>query len=987
MEIMELKEGRYERAKQHSAQGWLHRLQQNVDAYRPITFWSWNAKLEEPVLRRQITEMKEAGMGGFFMHARSGLKTPYLGDEWFRAVEVAMDEAQKQNMQAWCYDESGWPSGFAGMKLLEKKENLAHYITFRENDFFDSAALAVYSLASGKLKRLTGTTEGVSVYYTVYDHTNSSVVDIMNEDIVRQFIQLTHEKYYERYGQQFGKKLIGFFTDEPQYFRYDTPYSPVLLKLYEDLYQEDLLDGLAMLFLECEDCYKFRYRYWKLMNNQFTKSFIKQVYEWCDTHNCKLTGHAIEESTLFTQMWCCAGVMPFYEYEHIPGCDWLGRKIGTEMTPKQVGSVAQQLGKKQVLTESFACTGWDVTPRELKQILDWQYVNGVNTLCTHLTPYSLEGSRKFDHPAFFSKANPWFEQFRTFSDYAAKLGCMLAESREYAPVGVIHPIHSAYLTYNRRDDYHSVQELETDFQELIERLGAANIPHHYIDETLLARHGEICGNILKIGNCEYESIVIPKMRQMDLTTVGFLKKYVENDGRLWLAGEAPCYIDGEPANLSCFLKSNMTYEELKSDRYFIETKSESIRSTYRISDRGDFIYIVNLDMKCVAEMVVHVKADGLKRLYLETDEEERLNYSSEGENLKVSLQLIPGESAILLLAEEPAGFPPKKSLRPILFSEPVMTYSDPNILVVDNVQISDDNLVYTERMPVPAAGDYMLSRCENCQVYLKYSFSVQELPGTLVLEMEKMNALEIVLNGKLITLEEPGILDEHFISGNILPYIIQGENQLVIKIDYYQQEHVYDVLYRTPDVTESLINCLTYDTEIGSIYLRGQFGVLSNQPLKREKEGIWLLDSDVSIGKTCRADMSNITGSGYPFFAGKMAFEMEAEVEEPGEAALLLEGRFGGARLLWNDYETEIVLTENVIIPASYVKRKNKVKIILFSGNRNFLGPHHWAHDFEPKSVMPMMFTMNGNWKNEKSTDYRESYSFTDFGIKIRTVE
>ena len=43
--------------------------------------------------------------------------------------------------------------------------------------------------------------------------------------------------------------------------------------------------------------------------------------------------------------------MPFYEYESIPGVDWLGRKIGTELAPRQVSSAAQQLGKKQVLTE------------------------------------------------------------------------------------------------------------------------------------------------------------------------------------------------------------------------------------------------------------------------------------------------------------------------------------------------------------------------------------------------------------------------------------------------------------------------------------------------------------------------------------------------------------------------------------------------------------------------------------------------------------
>ena len=78
---------------------------------RPVPFWSWNDKLEPDELRRQIGAMQDAGMGGFFMHARGGLETEYLSEDWFRAVEASVDEAKKRGMQAWCYDENGWPSG------------------------------------------------------------------------------------------------------------------------------------------------------------------------------------------------------------------------------------------------------------------------------------------------------------------------------------------------------------------------------------------------------------------------------------------------------------------------------------------------------------------------------------------------------------------------------------------------------------------------------------------------------------------------------------------------------------------------------------------------------------------------------------------------------------------------------------------------------------------------------------------------------------
>ena len=53
-------------------------------------------------------------MGGFFMHSRTGLATPYLGREWMKAVETCTQEAKKLGLEAWLYDEDRWPSGAAG---------------------------------------------------------------------------------------------------------------------------------------------------------------------------------------------------------------------------------------------------------------------------------------------------------------------------------------------------------------------------------------------------------------------------------------------------------------------------------------------------------------------------------------------------------------------------------------------------------------------------------------------------------------------------------------------------------------------------------------------------------------------------------------------------------------------------------------------------------------------------------------------------------
>ena len=121
--------------------------------YRPVPFWSWNDKLEPEVLRRQIREMHRQGLGGFFMHARGGLQTEYLSEEWMECVNACLDEAGKLGMEAWLYDENGWPSGFGGGKVnglgLKYQQKYLRYEIGTPNELGRENTIACYT-ADGK---------------------------------------------------------------------------------------------------------------------------------------------------------------------------------------------------------------------------------------------------------------------------------------------------------------------------------------------------------------------------------------------------------------------------------------------------------------------------------------------------------------------------------------------------------------------------------------------------------------------------------------------------------------------------------------------------------------------------------------------------------------------------------------------------------------------------------------------------------------------
>ena len=169
--------------------------------YRPIPFWSWNEKLDPEETRRQVRIMNDAGVGGYFMHARGGLITEYMGDEWFDNVHAACDEGAKLGMHSWAYDENGWPSGFGGGKVnglgLEYQQKHL-YIKKAGTPLLEDEYLVTEK-------------DGYIYYFGV----NPYYVDTMNATVTDKFI----EEIYVAYEEKCGHTFDGFFTDEPQLWR------------------------------------------------------------------------------------------------------------------------------------------------------------------------------------------------------------------------------------------------------------------------------------------------------------------------------------------------------------------------------------------------------------------------------------------------------------------------------------------------------------------------------------------------------------------------------------------------------------------------------------------------------------------------------------------------------------------------------------------------------------------------------------------------
>src|SRR5699024_9435002 len=110
--------------------------------YRGTPFWAWNCKLDKDELLWQIDVLKEMGFGGFHMHSRSGMATPYLTDEFMDLVKACRDRAVRNKMLCYLYDEDRWPSGAAGGLVTRDKRYRARYLLMTPTPYTGHSAHA-----------------------------------------------------------------------------------------------------------------------------------------------------------------------------------------------------------------------------------------------------------------------------------------------------------------------------------------------------------------------------------------------------------------------------------------------------------------------------------------------------------------------------------------------------------------------------------------------------------------------------------------------------------------------------------------------------------------------------------------------------------------------------------------------------------------------------------------------------------------------------
>ncbi|MEN6315095.1 MAG: glycosyl hydrolase [Clostridiaceae bacterium] len=1022
-------------------------IQKPDTKYRGIPFWSWNDELDPEELRWQIKQMKEAGLGGYFMHARAGLRTPYLDEEWMNCVAACIDEGDLQGLQSWIYDENGYPSGFAAGKLpamgVEYQQKFLKFEIIRGEEAAAGPTTLGFYRTDGDYGRVNpdNVRSGESVLHVYYEM-NPFYADLLDEDVVKKFIEMTHDVYYRKFKEHFGNNIPGIFTDEPQYGRTAMPWSFILPKKFNEKNGYEIIDYLSALYFKIPGFRKIRYDFWNLVTELFTGAVSRQMGEWCEKYGCKLTGHVLLEEDIRFQTMCSGSAMAFYRYMQMPGIDWLGRDIGNPVIIKQVASVGEQLGKEQILSEMFAAAGWGASPEELKRIAEWQYSLGVNVICAHLEGYSLRGLRKRDHPPGLFYQTNWWRDYRKFNDYFARLGMLLSEGGKGAGILVIHPLRSGWVAFDescyKKGANTELEYIDDSFAKLSTILTGLHLGYHYGDEGIIAEFGNERNGMFVIGDCSYRVVLIPPATTLEPDTARLLGVFIKNGGKVFAFEDFPYMIKGVETEDLRILKKSCTTMKLepqdikekleKAGCREISVQDENNLEISAILHKicyyqdGSIIFLANTDKKQVFNAEISVNRTGACYVIdLEECGISKLPAVAAQNSSKFNLSFAPCQSYVIAITDEPlsnideAGEAPESRsalpLESVSETQPESTMLTPlkgrpaqpsdnefilklrdawkvktcglNAMTLDYCQVSIDNGGWSECKPVIAVQRELLRLERSADIALKYVFNSKcsfDKGREMYLVVEEADKYILEVNGKPVYAKAEGWWkDKSFHKINVCGLLGKGLNTILLRTRFYNSPEAIKKIERAK-VFEAEMNMLSFDSEIESIYLLGEFIVTGGWEYIQSGRNALIQQGGFQLDEPGELRCSGeLTVCGYPFFSGNALFEQEIELEavesirsmifkmERPNSALsrLYVNGHEVKTFLWAPYEAEI---------RPYVRDGvNTITLELVSTDRNLFGPHHHPKG-ELYNLGPLQFTDIEGWK--------DSYCFVRFGLE-----
>ena len=341
-------------------------------AFSPGYFWMWNAKLDPAVLVAQLEDMRAHDVRSVCIHPlpkgfrrgiiESHMDPDYLTPEYLDVFAKVVKRARELGMDAWLYDEGGWPSGGA-------------------------CGLVAKADATGAFCRRRLSADGEPKVIVERHGGNPPYPSIVEKGTTEKFLELTHDAYAKAMPDDIGKTVRFAFTDEPSMplacasDRSSLAWTADFDQVFKEKKGYDLRPHVKELLCRKDETddrlAKLRIDYHDVRADLFLERFMLPIRDWCRAHGMISGGHVnvehrVEEGVEFgghgdlmrsLRAMDCPGVDVIWRQLFPPTA---GRDATTLPFPRYAASAMHQNGGRFALSESFAIFGDGCTPDHMK---------------------------------------------------------------------------------------------------------------------------------------------------------------------------------------------------------------------------------------------------------------------------------------------------------------------------------------------------------------------------------------------------------------------------------------------------------------------------------------------------------------------------------------------------------------------------------------------------------------------------------------------
>ena len=532
--------------------------------YSPMPFWFWNGKLDPATVQAEVRRMVDQHVYGAFLHARDGLLTPYLSEDWFAAIQAGLEESKRVGFAFNFVDEYSWPSG--EVRNIWRADHHQSEVLARNPDFHmhslaytqqiihgpqtvtlppapeRQSVVAAKWLGGGRIESGSRiviplptpadaaiTWQAPAGDWLIMDfHVAESmgldggVVDLMNPAAMKTYFDLSYGEYYKRFAPYFGSTIRYSFSDHEGDFGYRIGYTPALFEAFEKRNGYDLRPVLPLLVYDSTtvaNARRVREDYLATITELYGASYWSGITDAAKKLGIGHSGHAWEE-TLQTGAIFEGSLFALERGLNPVGVDSLGDFGRQPLNFKVAQSVADFEGRR------FACENQGVQGTD--SYLDFQGLRkatnsigawGVNLFIPHAFDYDVK--RANYAPDWLHQ--PYWPYFHYYADYTRRISWMNSEhSRHVTNVLLYYPMLSVWAESNPKfsndTDYQKLAEpqywknrttlINDYYTRMILRLSERQWDYNIADDYYFDE-ARIEGKELVIGPQRFSTIILP----------------------------------------------------------------------------------------------------------------------------------------------------------------------------------------------------------------------------------------------------------------------------------------------------------------------------------------------------------------------------------------------------------------------------------------------------------------------------------------------